>query len=176
LVALISKISGYTGNIKNGELIEWKYSTNSVEYEWYKAKITQKDGTFKLTWPTFNRPTLPDNPLVGQLAGFASILRDKTSNEVFAKLQPYPDNSTENIFLDFKLLLTCRPDQQISLFTVSVTNNALEIGGWEDEPCKITTTSELLSFWQNLINSKRMITQIQKLLILSDEIHNGAQQ
>ncbi|RYE27049.1 MAG: hypothetical protein EOP45_02445 [Sphingobacteriaceae bacterium] len=124
-------------------------------------------------WPRFALEKQPEHVLVNRFSAFADDFRQTTQGRVVARLRLLPRRTEEPIRFSFRLMVNNAPATQIALFTVEVVSESLLIRGLVDKPVTISTEAELDKFVQDLLNSEKLRYEIQRLLLIEEDIQRG---
>jgi hypothetical protein len=135
--------------------------------------LVKEDLSGLSVWPTFALPSLPDSPLIQQFVTFAERIRQLTAGRVVARLRPLPQKASDPLHLSFRLLVNNVPSTQVALFTLEVVADGLVVRGWHGEPLRITKEADLTQFTAQLVASDEFSLQVQRLLLLEQDIYRG---
>jgi hypothetical protein len=141
--------------------------------EAHRVFRAEADITGLSVWPTFELPTLPQDDLVKAFMAFAEELRQQTQGRVYARLRRLPQREEGPVQLSFRLLLGRAPAKQVALFTVQLLKKGFEVQGWSDKAIRVTTPKGLDKFQQQLLNSREFKYEIDRLLLIEEDIRRG---
>lgn len=65
------------------------------------------------------------------------------------------------------------PASQVALFTVEIIPTGLIVRGWDDKAIRINSEAELAEFEYRLSHSTGFDEQIQRLLLIEEDIQRG---
>jgi hypothetical protein len=135
--------------------------------------LVEADITHTAIWPRFGIEELPENALISQLSAFANDFRQTTQGSVTARLRLLPRRPSEPVRFSFRLMVNNAPATQVALFTVELASDGLVVRGWTDQPVALGTAAELDIFVQTLIRSEKLRYEMQRLLLLEEDIRRG---
>jgi hypothetical protein len=124
-------------------------------------------------WPRFGLDELPENRLVNQFSTFADDFRQTTQGRITARLRLLPRRPAEPVRFSFRLMVNNAPTTQVALFTVEMVSEELVVRGWTDKPISLGTEAELDAFVQTLLGSEKLRYEIQRLLLIEEDIQRG---
>lgn len=136
----------------------------------YEAKA---DVTGLSVWPTFELPTLPQDELLKAFSTFAEEIRYQTKGKVSARLRPFPRRAGKPLHLSFRLMVDKAPTTQVALFTLELLGKGFEVQGWSDKTTRVTTPKSLEKFQQALLASPEFKYQVERLLLIEEDIRRG---
>lgn len=124
-------------------------------------------------WPRFALHAPPENVLLNRFVSFADGLRQSTQGKIIARLRPLPKKGEEPYRLSFRLMVNQAPASQVALFTIEVVPTGLVVRGWTDKPIPLASEVELAEFEQQLSHSAEFDEQVQRLLLIEEDIQRG---
>jgi hypothetical protein len=192
---LLSRAIGYNGRVGAFSPLtdqeprrSWKKSSNDdLQPGWLRAPEDEEEDTVEAhqvfrakadvsglsVWPTFELPVLPTDELIRAFSTFAEQVRYQTQGKVSARLRLLPRRDGAPLHLSFRLMVDRAPTTQVALFTFEVLKKGFEVQGWGDKPIRITTPKSLETFQQKLLASSEFKYQVERLLLIEDDIRRG---
>lgn len=141
--------------------------------EAHRVFRAEADITGLSVWPTFELPALPPDDLVKAFTAFAEELRQQTQGRVYARLRRLPQREEGPVQLSFRLLLSRAPATQVALFTMQLLKKGFEVQGWSDKAIRVTTPKGLDKFQQQLLDSREFKYEVERLLLIEEDIRQG---